>query len=334
MPSLSTTAVPLGRRLHCALDSRRRPPILGRSMAQESKEARRARPPRSRKRPKAGRKAAAKPAAKAAKRGAAAKASQGQRQGHAGRDRRRPTCRAEKCKQPVRAKGYCRKHFIAWRRGEVGDHHRYKICSKEACRKPRTQGGLCDEHAGSRAPAEGRARRGRSGRLRALALAEDRHPRRRPPRGRGPRLGRQERRAADPRLVAARARALDLPQRPGAGRRAHDGSPARRAGRRLHRRRAGGTAHVDTSAITELEAPYELVKTMRASVLVLGPLVRALRPARACRCPAAAPSARGRSISTSRASRRWARASRSSTATSTRAPSGCAARRSCSTCRR
>lgn len=59
-----------------------------------------------------------------------------------------PSCRADKCKQPVRAKGYCRKHYVAWRRGEVGDHHRYKICSKEACRKPRTRGGLCDEHAG------------------------------------------------------------------------------------------------------------------------------------------------------------------------------------------
>jgi UDP-N-acetylglucosamine 1-carboxyvinyltransferase len=34
-----------------------------------------------------------------------------------------------------------------------------------------------------------------------------------------------------------------------------------------------GIAHVDTAAITEHEAPYELVKTMRASVLVLGPLV-------------------------------------------------------------
>ena len=59
-----------------------------------------------------------------------------------------PTCRAEGCKQAVRAKGYCRKHFMNWRRGSVGDHHRYKICSKEACRKPRTKGGLCDEHAG------------------------------------------------------------------------------------------------------------------------------------------------------------------------------------------
>jgi UDP-N-acetylglucosamine 1-carboxyvinyltransferase len=33
-----------------------------------------------------------------------------------------------------------------------------------------------------------------------------------------------------------------------------------------------GTMVVDTAKITELEAPYELVKTMRASVLVLGPL--------------------------------------------------------------
>ncbi len=34
-----------------------------------------------------------------------------------------------------------------------------------------------------------------------------------------------------------------------------------------------GTAYVDTTTINEHEAPYELVKTMRASVLVLGPLV-------------------------------------------------------------
>jgi hypothetical protein len=59
-----------------------------------------------------------------------------------------PTCKAEGCKQGVRAKGFCRKHFMAWRRGAVGDHHRYKICSKEACRKPRVKGGLCAEHAG------------------------------------------------------------------------------------------------------------------------------------------------------------------------------------------
>jgi hypothetical protein len=62
-------------------------------------------------------------------------------------------CRSAKCKQPVRAKGYCRKHFIAWRRGEVGKKHRYKICSKEGCRKPRALGGLCDEHSGKGAAA-------------------------------------------------------------------------------------------------------------------------------------------------------------------------------------
>jgi UDP-N-acetylglucosamine 1-carboxyvinyltransferase len=34
-----------------------------------------------------------------------------------------------------------------------------------------------------------------------------------------------------------------------------------------------GVAHVDTSTVNDHEAPYDLVKTMRASVLVLGPLV-------------------------------------------------------------
>jgi UDP-N-acetylglucosamine 1-carboxyvinyltransferase len=34
-----------------------------------------------------------------------------------------------------------------------------------------------------------------------------------------------------------------------------------------------GVAHVDTSGVNEFEAPYDLVKTMRASVLVLGPLL-------------------------------------------------------------
>lgn len=37
--------------------------------------------------------------------------------------------------------------------------------------------------------------------------------------------------------------------------------------------RQGAELSVDASLITEPEAPYELVKTMRASVLVLGPLV-------------------------------------------------------------
>jgi len=106
-------------------------------MAQESKET-----PKSAaaKKPKAAEKPAAK-AAKAADKGdksakAKGKATPAVTDG--------PTCRAEGCKQPVRAKGYCRKHFMNWRSGSLGDHHRYKICSKEACRKPRTRGGLCD----------------------------------------------------------------------------------------------------------------------------------------------------------------------------------------------
>jgi len=53
----------------------------------------------------------------------------------------------------------------------------------------------------------------------------------------------------------------------------------RTMGRLLQRLGAGvdaskkGIAHVDTATVHEHEAPYELVKTMRASVLVLGPLV-------------------------------------------------------------
>jgi UDP-N-acetylglucosamine 1-carboxyvinyltransferase len=53
----------------------------------------------------------------------------------------------------------------------------------------------------------------------------------------------------------------------------------RTMGRLLERLGAGfsepqrGTAHVDTSTINQYEAPYDLVKTMRASVLVLGPLL-------------------------------------------------------------
>jgi len=55
-------------------------------------------------------------------------------------------CRAPKCKQPVRAKGYCRKHYLGWRRGKVGDKFRYKMCSKEGCRKPAVLAGRCAEH--------------------------------------------------------------------------------------------------------------------------------------------------------------------------------------------
>jgi hypothetical protein len=55
-------------------------------------------------------------------------------------------CRAPKCKQPIRAKGYCRKHYIGWRRQKVGSKFRYKICSKEGCRKPAVLAGRCAEH--------------------------------------------------------------------------------------------------------------------------------------------------------------------------------------------
>lgn len=65
----------------------------------------------------------------------------------------RGVCTLEKCGRPLRAKGYCRKHFLAWRRERLGAHHHYKVCSKEACRKKRTRGGLCAEHAGAGTPA-------------------------------------------------------------------------------------------------------------------------------------------------------------------------------------
>jgi UDP-N-acetylglucosamine 1-carboxyvinyltransferase len=44
--------------------------------------------------------------------------------------------------------------------------------------------------------------------------------------------------------------------------------------------RDGDKLHVDTSRVAKPEAPYELVKTMRASVLVLGPLVARFGKAR------------------------------------------------------
>jgi hypothetical protein len=55
-------------------------------------------------------------------------------------------CQVAKCKQPVRAKGYCRKHYLGWRRGDVGKKHRYKTCSKEGCRKKAVAAGRCEEH--------------------------------------------------------------------------------------------------------------------------------------------------------------------------------------------
>jgi hypothetical protein len=89
--------------------------------------------------------AAAKPAgAKAGKPGkktaATASAPEGER------------CSVDKCKQPMRAKGLCRKHYLAWRRGDMGKKQRYKTCSKEGCRKPAQFAGRCEEHRKGAAP--------------------------------------------------------------------------------------------------------------------------------------------------------------------------------------
>lgn len=45
-------------------------------------------------------------------------------------------------------------------------------------------------------------------------------------------------------------------------------------------RREGDVLYIDSTNITNTEAPYELVKTMRASVLVLGPLIARFRRAK------------------------------------------------------
>src|SRR5712691_11654361 len=77
----------------------------------------------------------------------------------------------------------------------------------------------------------------------------------------------------------------------------------RTLGRLLHHmgarvdRATDGALHIDATGVDRPEAPYELVKTMRASVLVLGRSWR-VSVARGCRCREAAPSARGPSIST------------------------------------
>lgn len=62
-------------------------------------------------------------------------------------------CSVEKCKQPIRAKGLCRKHFMAWRRKDLGKKHHYKTCSKEGCRKPAQFAGRCEEHRKGAEPA-------------------------------------------------------------------------------------------------------------------------------------------------------------------------------------
>ena len=81
-------------------------------------------------------------------------------------------------------------------------------------------------------------------------------------------------------------------QRARPARRAHHG-PAHH-----HPGRGGGVQQLqlltlDTTDAKGVEAPYDLVKTMRASVLAMGPLVARRGRARVSLCPAAAPSASG-----------------------------------------
>ena len=75
---------------------------------------------------------------------------------------------------------------------------------------------------------------------------------------------------------------------------------------------------IDPRNIEHFEAPYDLVKTMRASILVLGPLV-----ARHGRAVVALP---GGLTCTSTACGPWGPTSRSATAISRPGPTGCAAR--------
>ena len=76
------------------------------------------------------------------------------------------------------------------------------------------------------------------------------------------------------------------------------------------------TVRIETPSIVSSEAPYELVKTMRASSLVLGPLVARSGRARVSLPGGAAPSARAPSTCTSSAWSAWAPASTRPTATS------------------
>jgi hypothetical protein len=55
------------------------------------------------------------------------------------------TCKANACGKPVRAKGYCDRHYRRWRKGKLGKP-RYNVCTAEGCRKPRVRQSLCAEH--------------------------------------------------------------------------------------------------------------------------------------------------------------------------------------------
>jgi UDP-N-acetylglucosamine 1-carboxyvinyltransferase len=91
----------------------------------------------------------------------------------------------------------------------------------------------------------------------------------------------------------------------------------------------GHEVTVEARDLTSTEAPYELVKTMRASFLALGPLLARFGHARVSTPGGCAIGAR--STCTSPASRRWGPGSASARATSRRRPGGSAAPPSCST---
>ena len=115
--------------------------------------------------------------------------------------------------------------------------------------------------------------RGRESHVESASRGQVRNRRARPPLGRGRHLRRQERRAALPRRGAAdrRAGAADEPAAtsPTSGRSASCSSTSARA----VESRTAPSATIETRQIGSADAPYELVKTMRASVLVLGPLL-------------------------------------------------------------
>jgi len=58
---------------------------------------------------------------------------------------REGTCKAENCGKPLRAKGYCERHYRKWRKGVLGKP-RYRICTAEGCRKPLARQSLCVDH--------------------------------------------------------------------------------------------------------------------------------------------------------------------------------------------
>jgi UDP-N-acetylglucosamine 1-carboxyvinyltransferase len=80
----------------------------------------------------------------------------------------------------------------------------------------------------------------------------------------------------------------------------------------------GRVMTVRAGRITSTEAPYDIVRKMRASILVLGPILAREGRARACHCLAVARSATGPSTCTSRRWRRWVPSSSSRPAMSRR----------------